>query len=823
MRYRRISSLIALTTLIFTVSQPPANFPGLFQASQVLAQTPELRKAEAVRLSEQGIEQFQSNQFDAAFQSWHQALTISQEIKDRNLQGIVLSNLGRAYYLQGKYAKAIEYLQQQLAIAQEIKDLQTEAKTLAYLGLASLYLSDYAKGIDYLQQQLANARSLNDRQAQGAALGNLGIAYDSLGEYAKAIEYHQQLLAIAREIKDRQREGKALGNLGLAYLSLDDYSKVIDHQKQWLAIAQETKDRQSEGNALGNLGLAYLALGDYTKALDYQKQWLAIAQEIKDRQSEGKALSNLGVVYTVLSDYAKANEHLQQSLAIAREINDLDGEGKALNNLGASLLKSGNLAEAENILRTGIEARESLRKKLGNNDAYKVSIFEDQAKSYLLLQKVLIAQNKTDEALETAERGRARAFVERLQERLSTKGSEEVIQPQQPTTEPTIQLLQKIAKQQKATIIQYSIIYDEFQAQGKLQTKESELYIWVIKPTGEITFRKSDLTALWQQQNTSLKNLVTTTRDSIGVDDRSIFKAEVVTPVSEEEQTKRLQQLHQLLIAPIADLLPTDPNQRVIFVPQSELFLVPFAALQEQEGKYLIEKHTILTAPSIQVLESTRTSWEKVKQAAAKDALVLGNPTMPSVPPKYGDKPQQLAPLPGAKREAETIAPLLNTKALTGNEANKAAVLARLPGAKIVHLATHGLFDDFQGLQSAVALAPTNSDNGLLTASEILDLKLNADLVVLSACNTGRGRITGDGVIGLSRSLFIAGTPSVIVSLWSVPDAPTASLMSEFYTNLYQKKLDKAQALRQAMLKMMEKYRDNPRAWAAFTLIGEAE
>jgi CHAT domain-containing protein len=212
-----------------------------------------------------------------------------------------------------------------------------------------------------------------------------------------------------------------------------------------------------------------------------------------------------------------------------------------------------------------------------------------------------------------------------------------------------------------------------------------------------------------------------------------------------------------------------------------------------------------------------------VKQAAAKDALVLGNPTMPHVPPKYGDKPQQLAPLPGAKREAETIAPLLNTKALTGNEANKAAVLARLPGAKIVHLATHGLFDDFQGLQSAVALAPTSSDNGLLTAEEILNLKLNADLVVLSACNTGRGRITGDGVIGLSRSLFIAGTPSVMVSLWSVPDAPTASLMSEFYTNLYQKKLDKAQALRQAMLKMMEKYRNNPRAWAAFTLIGEAQ
>lgn len=120
------------------------------------------------------------------------------------------------------------------------------------------------------------------------------------------------------------------------------------------------------------------------------------------------------------------------------------------------------------------------------------------------------------------------------------------------------------------------------------------------------------------------------------------------------------------------------------------------------------------------------------------------------------------------------------------------------------------------------ALAPTNTDNGLLTAQEILQLKLKASLVVLSACNTGSGRITGDGVIGLSRSLFIAGTPSVIVSLWAVPDAPTQELMTEFYRQ-FKLTGDKAQSLRQAMLKMKEKYPDAPRKWAAFTVIGEAE
>ena len=133
--------------------------------------------------------------------------------------------------------------------------------------------------------------------------------------------------------------------------------------------------------------------------------------------------------------------------------------------------------------------------------------------------------------------------------------------------------------------------------------------------------------------------------------------------------------------------------------------------------------------------------------------------------------------------------------------------------------------NDFKGLgvPGAIALGPdgTGEDNdGLLTAGELLQMKLNAELVVLSACKTGQGDITSDGVIGLSRSLVAAGVPSIIVSLWSVPDAPTADLMAEFYQNL-ETTDDKAKALRQAMLTTMEQH-PNPKNWAAFTLIGEA-
>jgi CHAT domain-containing protein len=416
-------------------------------------------------------------------------------------------------------------------------------------------------------------------------------------------------------------------------------------------------------------------------------------------------------------------------------------------------------------------------------------------------------------------------------------------------------------------LVEYSIINDD--VQGKQQTQESDLLIWVISPSGEVTLRRVNLKPLLKQ-NTSLSDLIISAREAMGlrsggvdstvdtklqsnilhvfsprllvsssprlggllslnvtryeqhqIKDKQTFAAPKghleVTP-REKPGTNGLQQLYQLLIQPIADLLPSDPNARVIFIPQDALFLVPFGALQDATGKYLIEHYSILTAPSIQVLQFTHQQRQRVGYG---EFLVVGNPAMSNVPPKAGERSHLLPNLPGAEQEAKTIAQLLNTQAIIGKDATKAAILEKMPRARIIHLATNAIADNERGIGSAIALAPSGNDNGLLTAEEIQNLKLNAELVVLSGCDTGLGKITADGVIGLSRSFIAAGVPSAIVSLGDVSDEATAFLMSEFYRNLQQNS-DKAQALRQAMLMTMKNY-PNPLDWGAFTLIGEAE
>ena len=725
------------------------------------------------------------------------------------------------------YSKAIACYQQNLELARLSRDDAREGYALNNLGATYYAIGDYEKAISYQQQRLAQAESRIDLLGKGQAFIGLGAAYGAIGNYKKAIEYYEQSLEVAHSLKSADLEASILRNLGLVYHAQKEYTKAVEYQEQSLAIAKQQRDRRGEALALSNLGLAHYSLTDYARAIDEQKQSLAIALELRDRFVQGRALENLGIAYYAVKNYSQAIESYQQSLAIAREQSDRHAEGRALSNLGDALYKAKQPAEAIKALFSAIEIWESLRSNLKNNDLNLISFFETQESSYSTLQEVLANQNQHKKALEIAERGRAQAFVRLLTNRFSAQSEQATLKSSENQIRPIdIQEIQQIAKEHNSTLVSYSIIKEDIEADGQRKEQDSELYIWVTPPTGQIEFRRISLKGLAEKE-TLLKTLVTKSRCFTPNCVRNKQRSKPATnptrsrPIVEQRfLDSSLQELYQLLIEPIADLLPLDPTSRIIFIPQESLFLVPFAALQDSSGNYLIEKHTILTAPSIQVLSLTK---KQQQLTSGKGAVVVGNPTMPSVGFNTNQPPQELAPLPHSETEAVAIAQLLNVEPLTGDKATKVAVLQQIERSRIVHLATHGILDDVEGLgvPGFIALAPSKGDSGLLTANEIFNLRLNAELVVLSACNTGRGRITGDGVIGLSRSFIAAGVPSVVVSLWSVADESTADLMAEFYRQM-QLTPDIAQALRKAMLVTLVKH-PNPVDWAAFTLIGEAE
>jgi CHAT domain-containing protein len=788
-------------------------------------------------------------------------LLAARSLQDTRKIAQILLNLGLQSYLEKNWDKAIAYYQQSLTAANTLSDPDLQATLLGNLGLTYTQASLTTEGIEFLTAYWQLIRTRNstkntDRQTEDIALGNLGNAYYSAELYAKAIEFHQKRLTLAKAQKNRSGEAKALGDLSLVYQALGESEKAIALQQQQLTLTRQIQDRRGESLALANLGITYHNLGDYRKAASYQQQRLNLAAQTKDVMAAGEALvnqagaeyflgkpdralalyaqakkiaqiylqdadllyglrNNEGLVHFQRGDIPQALEAYQQFFTYATSRSNRRSEGMVKNNVAILRLATGDLAGAAKNLQESIAAWESLRSRLGSNDGYKVSIFETQNAPYMNLQKVYIAQQRPDAALEIAERGRARAFAELLAKRLTP--SQTALN--QPVPPPSIAQIRTIAQQHNATFVAYSILSEQFSAQNRLQIQESELLIWVIQPTGSITLRQVDLKPLWQQQKITLADLVSSSRESIGVQGRGATSP----PTPEATPNQPLRQLHQLLIEPIADLLPQNPNDSVIFIPQRSLFLAPFPALQDRQGKFLIAQHTLSIAPSIQVLDLTHRLKKRNRSPgnAENKILVVGNPVMPKVVIEAGEPAEQLASLPGAEQEAIAIAQILKTQPLIGAKATKIQVVQQMAQAKYIHLATHGLLDDFRGLgiPGAIALAPAGSDDGLLTAAEILTLKLDAELVVLSACDTGGGKITGDGVIGLSRSLISAGVPSVVVSLWAVPDAPTANLMIQFYQNL-QKGLDKAPALRQAMLTTQMQYPE-PKDWAAFTLMGE--
>jgi CHAT domain-containing protein len=370
---------------------------------------------------------------------------------------------------------------------------------------------------------------------------------------------------------------------------------------------------------------------------------------------------------------------------------------------------------------------------------------------------------------------------------------------------PDIAEMKELVKNSKSTVVEYYILSDK-------------LAVWVIDPDSTIHMLPS--IPVSKQQ---LSEKVALAYETITHQPKS--QAEVATLARRRQDM--LRELNDLLVKPLEPFLPKDEQSIVTIVPHGPMFMIPFAALISEDKKFLVERHTLAYVPAIGVMRAT----QKLAQSFSSQPdrlLAFGNPITKAI--------AFLGALPYSEKEVHDIADIFgpaNAVVKIGQDADKKNFEELAPQFSEIHLATHGLVDEEHPMQSSLILAPTNNDDGLLTVKDILSMKeLRAKLVVLSACQTGRGKITGDGVVGLSRAFIIAGTPSVVVSQWNVDDIITEFQMKSFYKS-YLSHSGKCKALRQAQLdtiKFMEGanlgkgtngLRANPRYWSAFQLIGD--
>ena len=525
----------------------------------------------------------------------------------------------------------------------------------------------------------------------------------------------------------------------------------------------------------------------------------------------------LGEAYAFLRDFKKAFEFLQYALSIGKETGDKNVEQLAYTNLGMVFLQfPDDLPRAEEYFKSSIKLLEEVRDLLQDNDEWKIS-FRDRHSVYTNLWCLQLLQGKTMEAFFTAERGRAQALTDLMKSRYS------------------VELTQLSSEEQMERI-------------SCISTHISSPTIFIAEVPGKavnfwLLFKGQQLRFLQKETNQSLVCLIEKAYKQLKVgkpvrcEDRSLDGIDVEEieessdrGTNEEESTPpqegddALKKLYDIIIAPFLHLI--NGNELVI-VPDGASFLIPYAALVDQNGRYLSETLRIRLAPSVTSLMLLAECPED--SHGTSGVLLVGDPWVETVrlliqmSDSPNKKKKRFAQLPWAEKEVKMLEKMLNVQPLTGKNATKERVLSRLESVSLVHIAAHGRSETGEILLSPNHASPEKpkEQDFLLTMEDVLKAKLRAKLVVLSCCHTGKGKICAEGVVGIARAFLGAGARSVIASLWAIEDKATMEFMRNFYEHLIAGH-SASKSLNQAMKLMRESGEFNEvRQWAPFVLIGD--
>jgi CHAT domain-containing protein/tetratricopeptide (TPR) repeat protein len=748
------------------------------------------------------------------------ALAVNIDTLSVKTKGTLHQAMGNIYRSAADFHNAKIQFKESIKLAKEEADEHKIMERKAELGRVYRSSGCYTKALKHQENFFRYSLNRGSVSHTGAACGYIGFTYFSMGRdyYDQSVKYlYCKLRLSKKELDDISGYRWCLNNIGKVYLALNDYEVAIKHFTESSEIAKEIGNTLGLGTAYGNLGSAYRAIGKHDEAIKYHKLYLEIAQNNFD--TGGVAIMQNELVLDHLYLYEK----------------QVDQKDKI------SLLQTARKYGFQ-ALKTGLEVRSRLKK---DDDVLKIGNFEkNQAKTYSLLQFTLVKEGLREISFLVSELGRAQALADLVREKVKLSSNlliNEIINivdelgnfiPDKVASVMTT--LSSLLRQVNSRLLVYSIINDP------LVVSQNLLYIWFISPSDpnvSISFHQSTLTKANIDMTSSSgvydENYFTSfmrdirSKSSQSHDSRDIVPKKPTSKEKKNPERNKLKELYLLLIHPVLGNIIQSNNEdiiRLIIVPQGILFNIPFAALQCPDF-YLIEKFIVSLLPSVFLLQLALE--KKFAQTGCRPlkVLAIGNPTMPL---------KEIDQLPGSEKEVKSLLSIIDGMAMVGDEANKNDVVKVLPNFPILHFATHAIIEDSladhlnevpinaigdYSVKGAIVLAKSDpSCSGILTSNEIMKLDLNCELVVLSCCNTACGKVTNDGVLGLSRSLMCSGATNLIVTLWPIHDSATSVLMVHFYQH-YIEHRDAPAALRQAMLFLItQNY--NIAHWAPFCNIG---
>jgi len=842
------------------------------------------RRTEAITLNNIGLVYWSSGDMRKALDMYDEALSILRAIGDHNEEANTITNVGLVYRRLGEIQKALDKYNEALSLKRAVGDRSSEAAILHNIGAVYKFVGETQKALEKFNEALPAFRTIGDRYGEVATLNNIGAAYQSLGETQKALDKFNESLPLRRTIGDRYGEAITLHNIGAAYWLLGEKQKALEKFNEALPLRRAVGDRSGEAATLDNLGAAYQSLGETQKALDKYNEALPLWLAVGERNGEAATLLGIARIEQTRGNLAQAHQAIERAISLLESVRTnitsqafrasyfasqqdfyrsyidilmqmhrqksdaaFDAIAFAVSERARARSLIELLTEARADIRQGVdgsllERERSLQQRLNERASAQVSLLN---RRHTPAQADAIAKEITSITTEYDElRARIRASSPRY-DALTQPRPLNLAEIQQQALDPDTLLLE------------YSL-------------GDNASYLFVVSQTSITSYRLPNRAEI-EAATRRVHGLLTAPQPRPG-ETEAIRQARI----KEARATYWPQAavLSRMLLGPAASQLGA---KRLLIVADGALQYLPFGALPapemerrgnkgagEQSGEGagkphnsqlvirnpLIVEHEVVHLPSASALAVLRRELAG-RQPAPKAVAVLADPVFstddarvrPSTKARAGEEaPSDLTRAIGdvggelrrllmTRDEAETIlsvTPRNSGFAALDFRANRVTATGdELSDYRIVHFATHSLLNsehpELSGLVLSLVDEQGRPQDGFLRMHEIFNLRLPAELVVLSACQTGLGKkLDGEGLVGLTRGFMYAGAARVVASLWEVNDAATAELMKRFYRRMLQDGMRPAAALRAAQIEMWNRPQwQSPFYWGGFILQGE--